>query len=68
MNHADLLHQYLKKNKSATSAQIFAALGIWRVSDAVLRLRKKVKVKTEMVSVMNRRKELVRVARYYLCK
>lgn len=67
MNHADELHLYLKGVKSATSAQIFADLGIWRVSDSIFKLRRKVKVKTTMITVKNRRKELVRIARYSLC-
>lgn len=67
MNHADLIYSHLKQHKTATSAQIFSALGIWRVSDAILKLRRKVKVKTTMITVKNRRKESVRVASYSLC-
>jgi hypothetical protein len=68
MNHADLIHNYLKEHKEATSAQLFKALGIWRVSDAILKLRKYAKVKTTMIKVKNRRKETVMVARYSLGK
>lgn len=66
MNHADLIHDYLKTHKRATSAQLYAALGIWHVGDAVMKLRRKVKVKTKMITVKNRRKEVVRVAEYSL--
>lgn len=66
MNHAQLVHQYLKTHGKATAAQIYAALGIWRVSSAIKYLRKKVRVKTTMIAVKNRRKESVRVALYSL--
>ena len=68
MNHADMVHKYLKNRKSATSLQILNALGIWRVSDAIHRLRKLVRVDAKMVSVKNRRGEVCRVAEYSLQK
>jgi len=66
MNNSERLLKYLKSRKSATSAQIYAATGIWRVSSAVLYARNKVKIITTMIETKNRHGETVRVASYSL--
>ena len=80
MTASERLLKYLKTRKSATSAQIYAATGIWRVSDAVFKLRgtryKNVegfwvypyykKLKTTMIKAKNRHGETVRIASYSL--
>ncbi|MFA6213510.1 MAG: helix-turn-helix domain-containing protein [Candidatus Obscuribacterales bacterium] len=68
MTASERLLKYLKTRKSATSAQIYAATGIWRVSSAILYLRRVVKVKTTMITAENRHGETVRIASYSLMK
>ena len=81
MTNSERLLKYLKTRKSATSAQIYAATGIWRVSDAVYKVREKYhddiyyerklfapNIDTTMIKVKNRHGEYTWVASYSLVK
>jgi hypothetical protein len=67
MYQYERLHAYLKQNGSITPLAAWTELGIYRLSDSVLKLRKRgVSIKTAHVEVKNQFEESCHVAKYIL--
>ena len=67
MNQKERLLDYLKSKRKINPLQAWRELGIYRLSDTVLRLRKDgYDIKTETVKVKNKFKEVCHVAEYKL--
>jgi hypothetical protein len=69
MTQTERLLDYLNANGTINPLESWQQLGIYRLSDAVLRLRKSGhKIRTDIVEVTNRYDEVCRVAKYVLEK
>jgi hypothetical protein len=67
MTQTERLLDYLQKNKSIDPLAAWSKLGIYRLSDAILRLRKSGhKIRTDFIEVSNMYNEMCRVAKYVL--
>ena len=67
MSQQDRLLNYLETNKQINPLTAWSELGIYRLSDTVLKLRKKGhEIITEKLEVNNRWNEKCRVANYIL--
>jgi hypothetical protein len=69
LTHAERVLKYMKENKAGiTPMEAWRQLGIYRLSDAIWKLRnlKTHTIVTDTVEVHNRFDERCKVARYYL--
>jgi hypothetical protein len=67
MKQYERLHAYLNRFGSVTPLVAWTELGIYRLSDAIFKLRKKgVKIETAYVDVKNQFEETCRVAKYII--
>ena len=59
--------EYMKKHGSITQLDAFLDIGCWRLASRICDLRKQgYNIKRDMITVKNRDKEDVQVARYYI--
>lgn len=63
----DKIVEYMKKHGSITQLDAFLDIGCWRLASRICDLRKQgYNIKRDMITVKNRDKEDVQVARYSL--